>query len=87
MDTRILIATLRTRGIELRVNGDRIHAEASQEPDSNTKVLLDEVRRRRKEVISSLAATPCWNCGAEMAETIDIHGRRWWKCWECAVTI
>ncbi len=87
MDTRILIETLKTRGVELRINGDRIHAEAPQEPDQNTKNLLDEVRRRRMEVISILAAPPCWNCGAKVAETIDIHGRRWWKCWECAATV
>ena len=87
MDARNLIETLKARGVELRVNGDRIQVEAPQEPDSNTKALLDEVRRRRKEVISILAATPCWNCGAEVAETIDIYGRRWWKCWECAVRI
>ncbi len=87
MDARILIETLKTRGVELRVNGDRIQAEAPQEPDPDTKALLDEVRQHREEVKVILAASPCWNCGAEMAETIDIHGRSWWKCWECAVTI
>ncbi|MCZ6623736.1 MAG: hypothetical protein O7B35_05825 [Deltaproteobacteria bacterium] len=25
--------------------------------------------------------------GAKVAETIDIYGRSWWKCWECAVRI
>ena len=87
MDAKLLIETLKTRGVELRVNGDGIQAEASQEPDPGTKALLDEVRQHREEVKVILAAPPCWNCGAEMAETIDIYGRSWWKCWECAVTI
>ncbi len=87
MDARVLIERLKARGVELRINGDRIHAETPQEPDSNTKALLDEVRQRREEVKAILAAPPCWNCGAKVAESVDIYGRRWWKCWECAVRI
>ena len=87
MDAKLLIETLKTRGVELRVNGDGIQAEAPQEPDPDTKALLDEVRQHREEVKVILAAPPCWNCGAEMAETIDIYGRSWWKCWECAVRV
>ena len=82
-----MIETLKTRGVELRVNGDGIQAEAPQEPDPDTKALLDEVRQHREEVKVILAAPHCWNCGAEMAETIDIYGRSWWKCWECAVRV
>jgi len=41
----------------------------------------------REEIKAILAAPPCWNCGAKVAETIDIYGRSWWKCWECAVRI
>ncbi len=87
MDARGLIETLKTRGVELRVNGDRIQVEAPQEPDPNTKALIDEVRQRREEIKALLVAPPCWNCGAQTAETTDIYGRSWWKCWECAVTV
>ncbi len=87
MDARGLIETLKTRGVELRVNGDRIHVEAPQEPDPNTKALIDELRQRREEVKALLVAPTCWNCGALMAETTDIYGRRWWACWSCAVTV
>ena len=82
-----MIETLKARGVELRVNGDRIHVEAPQEPDPNTKALLDELREHREEVKALLVVPPCWNCGAKVAETVDIYGRSWWKCWECAVTV
>ncbi len=87
MDTKDLIETLKTRGVELRVNGDGIQAEASQEPDSHTKALIDSLRDHREEVKAILVAPPCWNCGAKVAETIDIYGRSWWKCWKCAVRV
>ncbi len=61
MDAKLLIERLKTRGVELRVNGDGIQAEAPREPDPDTKVLLDEVRQHREEVKVILAAPPCWN--------------------------
>ena len=54
MDARALIETLKARGVELRVNGDRIQAEAPEEPDSETKVLLDEVRQHKEEILEAL---------------------------------
>ena len=87
MEAKLLIETLRTRGVELRINGDGIQAVSLRKPDSNTMALLDEVCKLREEIKVILAAPPCWNCGAKVAETVDIHGRRWWKCWECAVTV
>jgi len=88
MDARALIETLRNRGVDLRVNGDRIRVEAPQEPDGDTKALLAELREHREEVKAILIVPPpCWNCGAIMTETTDIYGRRWWTCWECAVTV
>jgi len=87
MDAKLLIETLKTRGVELRVNGDGIQAEAPQEPDPDTKALIKEICRHREEVKALLVAPPCCNCGAKVAETIDIYGRRWWKCWECAVRV
>ena len=87
MDTKDLIETLKTRGVELRINGDQIHAEAPQEPDSKTKALLDEVCQRREEVKALLAAPPCWTGGAQTTETTDIYRRSWWVCWQCATRI
>ncbi len=58
MDAKLLIETLKTRGVELRVNGDGIQAEAPQEPDPDTKALLDEVRQHREEVKTLLADNP-----------------------------
>jgi len=54
MDAKLLIETLKDRGVELRVNGDRIRVEAPQEPDPDTKALLDEVRRRKEEILEAL---------------------------------
>ncbi len=54
MDARSLIETLKARGLTLRVNGDRIRVEAPQEPDSETKALLDEMRQHKKEVLEAL---------------------------------
>ncbi len=84
MDARGLIETLKARGVELRVNGDRIHVEAPQEPDSHTKALIDALRDHREEVKALLVGPPCWNCGAQMTEVTDIYGHEWWTCWECA---
>ncbi len=58
MDARMLIETLKARGVELWVNGNGIQAEASQEPDSDTKALLDEVRQHREEVKALLTGNP-----------------------------
>ena len=49
MDAKLLIETLKTRGVELRVNGDGIQAEAPQEPDPDTKAIIDELREHREE--------------------------------------
>jgi len=84
MDAKRLIETLKTRGVELRVNGDGIRAEAPQEPDPDTKALLDEIRQHREEIKVILAAPPCWNCGAQTAEVTDIYDRSWYVCWRCA---
>jgi len=56
MDAKLLIERLKTRGVELRVNGDGIQAEALQEPDSDTKALLDEVPQHREEIKIILSA-------------------------------
>ena len=58
MDARNLIETLKARGLNLRVNGDRIRVEAPQEPDSETKALLDEVRQHKAAVIQALKEDP-----------------------------
>ena len=54
MDARYLIEILKARGINLRANGDRIRVEAAQEPDQNTKILLDEVRQHKAEILEAL---------------------------------
>ncbi len=89
MDARILIETLQNRGLTISLAGDRVRVESPQEPDESTKSLLQQLREHREEVKSLLSqvAPPCWNCGAQTAETTDIYGRSWWKCWECAVRV
>ncbi len=84
MDTRNLIQMLKGRGLSLRLEGDRITVEASQEPDPETKALLSELRQYREEVKMILAPPPCWNCGATTTETTDIYGETVWVCWSCA---
>ncbi len=89
MDARVLIETLQGRGLSISLARDKIRVEAPKEPDEDTKALLQELREHREEVKSLLSqvAPPCWNCNARMAETTEIYGRSWRKCWECAVTV
>lgn len=87
MDAKSLIETLRARGVDLRVDGGGIQAEAPQEPDSHTKALLDALRDHREEVKAIVTGPPCWDCETQTIEVVDIYGRRWWKCWACAVTV
>ena len=54
MDARNLIKTLKRRGLNLWVDGDRIRIAAPQEPDRETKALLDELRQHKAEVIEAL---------------------------------
>ncbi len=86
MDARVLIETLQSRGLTISLAGDRVRVESPQEPDEDTKSLLQELREHREEVKSLLSqvAPPCWNCGAQMTEVTDIYGHEWWTCWECA---
>ena len=56
MDAKLLIERLKTRGVELRVNGDGIQAEAPQEPDPDTVALLDEIPQHREEIKIILSA-------------------------------
>ena len=87
MDARNLVETLRGRGLFLRVEGDRIKVEAPEEPDIETKALVEELRTHKEEIRAILEAPACWNCAATMSETTDIYGRSWWACWNCARTI
>jgi len=86
MDARNLIETLKARGLNLRVNGDRIRVEAPQEPDSETKALLDEVRRHQDEIKAILMAPLCWNCGQAMVPITDINGKDIHYCQACEVS-
>ncbi len=76
MDAKNLIETLKARGVELRVNGDGIQAEASQEPDSDTQALLDEVRQHREEVKALLADSllPDDTPGVTAADVLRVFG-------------
>ena len=68
MDAKLLIERLKTRGVELRVNGDGIQAKAPQEPDSDTRALLDEIPQHREEIKIILSAnTPTKDQTDEMA--------------------
>lgn len=84
MDARSLIETLKGRGLSLYLEGERIKVEAPQEPNPETKALVDELRLYREEVKALLAAPPCWNCGAIMTPTEDIYGKSVFACWSCA---
>ena len=86
MDARSLIETLKGRGLSLYLEGERIKVEAPQEPDPETKALVDELKRHREEVKIILAAPPCWNCGAMMTRTKDIYGEEVSICVPCAVS-
>lgn len=50
--------------------------------------LTTEERERVRRHMQTLGdSRECWNCGALMTGTEDIHGRAWWVCWACAVTV
>lgn len=55
MDARSLIETLKGRGLSLYLEGERIKVEAPQEPDPETKALVEELKRCREEVKLILA--------------------------------
>ncbi len=84
MDVRALVDSARARGLSFYLEGDRIRVEAPNEPDTETKVLLEELRGHREEVKRILAVPPCWNCGAITTETRDIYGETVSVCWSCA---
>ncbi len=84
MDARSLVETLKSRGLSLRVDGDRIKVEAPQEPDPETKALVEEMRACKDEVRAILKVPACWNCGAPWSETVDIYGEPVFVCWACA---
>ena len=86
-DVRALIETAQTKGLRLFLADGKVKVQAPQRLDGGTKALIEELREHREEVKALLVAPPCWNCGAQTAETTDIYGRSWWKCWECAVTV
>jgi len=54
MDARVLIETLQSRGLSVTLARDKIRVEAPQEPDEDTKALLQELREYREEVKSFL---------------------------------
>ena len=73
------------------------YLEVKKNPDGKVlarrtdgRPLTSEDREEAKRLIETqadkaiLAGPPCWNCGAQMAETTDIYARVWWKCWGCA---
>lgn len=82
-----LLERLRERGFSVHLGDGRVQIRGENIPDEETRVLIHELRTRREEIRALLVAPTCWNCGALMAETTDIYGRSWWKCWECAVTV
>lgn len=60
-DIRQLIAQARARGLTFYLEGGCVKIAASQEPDVETKALLNELRRHREEVRQSLAAAESAN--------------------------
>ncbi len=54
MDARVLIETLQSRGLSVSLARDKIRVEAPQEPDGDTKAILQELREHREEVKSFL---------------------------------
>ncbi len=88
MDARILIETLQGRGLSISLVGDRVRVEGPQEPDEDTKALLQELREHKEEVkvLLSQCGIPCWNCGQPMSEARTIFGDEVWVCWSCAKT-
>ena len=91
MDARVLIETLQDRGLSISLVKDRVRVKSPQEPDRDTKALLQELREQKEEVKSILAENPtqelppaCWDCGEITTETKDIYGETVWACWSCA---
>ena len=84
MDIRSLMDSMRAKGLTFHVEGARIKVAAPVEPDNETKALLDTLRSHRDELRQVLLAPPCWNCGATMSPTHDIHGNNLFVCWSCA---
>jgi len=86
-DVRALIESAQTKGLRLFLADGKVKVQAPSRLDGDMKALIEELRGHREEIKALLVAPPCWNCGAQTAETTDIYGRSWWKCWECAVTV
>jgi hypothetical protein len=84
VDIRTLVDSAKARGLSFNLDGDRIRVQASNEPDAETKALLEELRRHREEVRAFLEAPACWLCGAVTTETKNIYGKTVWACWSCA---
>ena len=84
MDIRALINSAKARGLNFHLEGERIKVEAANEPDTETKALIEQLREHRQELKRILAAPPCWNCGETMTETTDIYGQAVAVCWGCA---
>lgn len=86
-DVRALMESAQARGLRLFLAEGKVKVKAPHSLDGDTQAFIEELREHKEEIKAVLVAPPCWNCGAKVAETIDIHGRRWWKCWECAATV
>ncbi len=84
MDIRALMDSAKARGLSFYLKGDTIRVEAPNEPDAETKALLEQLGSHREELKRILAAPNCWNCGAITTETKDIYGETVWVCWACA---
>lgn len=84
MDIRALVDSAKAKGLSFYLEGDRIKVEAPNEPDNETKGLLDQLRSHREELKRILAASTCWNCGATMTQSKDIYAEEVWVCWGCA---
>ncbi len=54
-DIRALIESAQVRGLRLFLDGDKVKVEAPHSLDGDTKALIEELRDRREEVISTLA--------------------------------
>jgi hypothetical protein len=84
VDIRALVDSAKAKGLSFYLDGDRIKVEAHDEPDKETKALLEQLRGHREELKRILAAPPCSHCGATMTESRDIYKEPVWLCWACA---
>ena len=84
MDIRALVDSAKAKGLSFYLDGDRIRVQAPNEPDTETKALLEQLRGHREEVKRLLAAPTCWDCGEITTETTDIYGETVFACWACA---